>query len=299
MARDPDTSAAPAGKIVKSDADWRQSLDAETYRVARKHGTERAFTSPLNNEKRAGTFGCMCCGAELFRSDDKFEFGDGLAELHASGRRWNGGRNRGQHAFHAAHGGALHPLRRPFGACVPGWAASDRFALLHQRRVAEVRGKALRPLGAGERCSACSSRFGALLGTDRQSQRRRARYDNAVGTAAMIPASHTAFDTCSAAPVGQAANMLFQLTRATPSPSASTANLPSAVTVGWPRRAIRPRSSAVADLVDVGPASSRGPFPAPGSEPFRASSKLGTLDRCHIHPIISLKFWLFLMISLF
>ena len=49
-------------KITKSDAEWRAALSPEAYRVARKHGTERAFTSPLNDEKRQGVFKCVCCG---------------------------------------------------------------------------------------------------------------------------------------------------------------------------------------------------------------------------------------------
>lgn len=64
-------------KITKTDAEWRQALDPEAYRVTRKHGTERAFTSPLNKEKRSGMFTCVCCGADLFKSDDKFDSGTG------------------------------------------------------------------------------------------------------------------------------------------------------------------------------------------------------------------------------
>jgi peptide-methionine (R)-S-oxide reductase len=62
---------------VKSDAEWQRQLSPEAYRVARKHGTERAGTSPLNGEKRTGTFACVCCGAPLFRSEDKFDSGTG------------------------------------------------------------------------------------------------------------------------------------------------------------------------------------------------------------------------------
>ena len=61
------SSVSPA-KIVKSDADWRKQLTPEQYYVTRQHGTERAFTNPLNNEKRSGTFNCVCCGAALFAS---------------------------------------------------------------------------------------------------------------------------------------------------------------------------------------------------------------------------------------
>ncbi|MCX7345982.1 MAG: peptide-methionine (R)-S-oxide reductase MsrB [Alphaproteobacteria bacterium] len=64
-------------KIDKTDADWRKSLSPEAYRVLREHGTERAFTSPLNDEKRAGMFTCAGCGKELFASNAKFESGTG------------------------------------------------------------------------------------------------------------------------------------------------------------------------------------------------------------------------------
>lgn len=63
--------------IEKSDAEWRQQLDAAQYQVLRKHGTERAGTSPLNNEKRPGTFICAGCGEKLFDAATKFESGTG------------------------------------------------------------------------------------------------------------------------------------------------------------------------------------------------------------------------------
>lgn len=64
-------------KITKTDAEWRQMLSPEAFDVARKHGTERPFTSPLNDEKRAGVFTCICCGEPLFGSADKFDSGTG------------------------------------------------------------------------------------------------------------------------------------------------------------------------------------------------------------------------------
>ncbi len=64
-------------RVEKSDAEWRAKLTPEQYKVTRQHGTERAGTSPLNNEKREGTFTCVCCGAPLFASDAKFESGTG------------------------------------------------------------------------------------------------------------------------------------------------------------------------------------------------------------------------------
>jgi peptide-methionine (R)-S-oxide reductase len=66
-----------ADKIMKSDADWRAELAPEQYRVLREHGTERAFSNPLNNEKRHGVYRCAGCGKELFASDAKFDSGTG------------------------------------------------------------------------------------------------------------------------------------------------------------------------------------------------------------------------------
>jgi len=65
------------GKITKTDEEWRAELSPEAYRVARQHGTERAFTSPLNDEKRPGIFHCVCCGEPLLSSEDKFDSGTG------------------------------------------------------------------------------------------------------------------------------------------------------------------------------------------------------------------------------
>jgi peptide-methionine (R)-S-oxide reductase len=60
-----------------SDAEWRKRLSAAQYDVLRKHGTERPGTSPLNKEKRKGTFACAGCDLPLFSSDTKFESGTG------------------------------------------------------------------------------------------------------------------------------------------------------------------------------------------------------------------------------
>ena len=55
------------------DEEWRRRLTPEQYRVLRQHGTERAGTSPLDREKRAGTFVCAACDQPLFSSDTKFD----------------------------------------------------------------------------------------------------------------------------------------------------------------------------------------------------------------------------------
>jgi peptide-methionine (R)-S-oxide reductase len=60
-----------------SDAEWHKRLSPAQYNVLRDHGTERAGTSPLNHEKRKGTFECVGCSLPLFSSDTKFESGTG------------------------------------------------------------------------------------------------------------------------------------------------------------------------------------------------------------------------------
>ncbi len=62
---------------AKTDEEWQRELTPEQYRVLRCHGTERAGTSPLNDERREGTFRCAGCGEPLFESDAKFESGTG------------------------------------------------------------------------------------------------------------------------------------------------------------------------------------------------------------------------------
>lgn len=70
-------SDKPIEKISRSEAEWKDLLTPEQYKIARDHGTERAGTSPLNHEKRDGEFVCVGCGLPLFSSGDKFESGTG------------------------------------------------------------------------------------------------------------------------------------------------------------------------------------------------------------------------------
>jgi peptide-methionine (R)-S-oxide reductase len=70
-------------EIEKSDAEWRQSLSPAQYKVLRQQGTERPYTSPLNAEKRKGTFVCAACDLPLFSSDTKFESGTGWPSFYA------------------------------------------------------------------------------------------------------------------------------------------------------------------------------------------------------------------------
>jgi peptide-methionine (R)-S-oxide reductase len=64
-------------ETTHTDEEWHKLLTPEQYHVLRKHGTERAGTSPLNAEKRTGTFVCAGCGQPVYRSDTKFESGTG------------------------------------------------------------------------------------------------------------------------------------------------------------------------------------------------------------------------------
>ncbi len=59
--------------VVKSDEQWRALLSPEEYKVLRQAGTERAFTGEYTDTKTAGVYSCRACGAELFRSDAKFD----------------------------------------------------------------------------------------------------------------------------------------------------------------------------------------------------------------------------------
>ena len=65
-------------KVTKSDAEWREELSPEQYDVLREKGTERPFTGVYNDCKDPGVYRCAACGAELFRSHDKFDSGTGL-----------------------------------------------------------------------------------------------------------------------------------------------------------------------------------------------------------------------------
>ena len=64
-------------EVEKTEDEWRSELTPEQFEVLRRHGTERAGTSPLNYEKRDGVFCCAGCGAPLFAADTKFESGSG------------------------------------------------------------------------------------------------------------------------------------------------------------------------------------------------------------------------------
>lgn len=71
------------GKIVKSDEEWRSLLTPEEFYVARKKGTERAFTGKYHDFKEDGIFRCVCCGTDLFDSSTKYDSGTGWPSFRA------------------------------------------------------------------------------------------------------------------------------------------------------------------------------------------------------------------------
>lgn len=79
----PESQAAQRFEFTLTDAEWRKRLSPAQYRVLRQAATERAFTSPLDKEKRAGTFACAGCGLPLYSSRTKFDSRTGWPSFYA------------------------------------------------------------------------------------------------------------------------------------------------------------------------------------------------------------------------
>ena len=126
----------PAGATVPSAEEplklskdeWKKRLSPESYKVLREEGTERAGTSPLNDEKRPGVFACAGCGLPLFTSAMKYESGTGWRLRHQEGLLPD----------LPAHRVPLQALRRAPRPRLRRRAAAYRPALVQQRRGAEV-----------------------------------------------------------------------------------------------------------------------------------------------------------------
>lgn len=85
-------------EVVRTPEEWQKLLTPEQYAVLRQEDTERPFTSPLNHEKRKGTFACAACDLPLFASETKFDSGTGWPSFYApidgaveSGKDWTFG----------------------------------------------------------------------------------------------------------------------------------------------------------------------------------------------------------------
>jgi peptide-methionine (R)-S-oxide reductase len=64
-------------KVHKTDAEWQELLTSEQFEITRKKGTERPFTGEYYNSKEKGVYQCVCCGADLFDSETKYDSGSG------------------------------------------------------------------------------------------------------------------------------------------------------------------------------------------------------------------------------
>lgn len=77
------TDIAAKEKVVKTELEWKRLLTSEQFNIARKKGTERAFTGAYWDNHKKGTYYCVCCGEPLFHSSTKFESGTGWPSFYA------------------------------------------------------------------------------------------------------------------------------------------------------------------------------------------------------------------------
>ena len=137
-----------------TDAEWRARLTPEQYAIMRGHGTERACTSPLNAEKRPGTYACAGCGQTLFSTDAKFESGTGWPSFYAPvteaavgttvDRSWGMTRTEVHCSNCGSHGGHVFPDGpKPTGLryCITGAASSSPTAPSRPRAARCRRGR--------------------------------------------------------------------------------------------------------------------------------------------------------------
>ena len=124
---------APMDKVKLTPAEWRKKLTKDQYYILREEGTEPAGSSPLNKEKRKGTYVCAGCDLPLFKSDTKFESGTGWPSFYAA-IPGSVGTKVDYKIDRAAHRVPLPRCGGHQGHVFHGRPAADRPALLQQRR---------------------------------------------------------------------------------------------------------------------------------------------------------------------
>ena len=140
-------------KIRKTDEEWREELDPDRYAVLRCAATEPPWSGDLNFVKEDGVFRCGACGAELFRSDAKFDSGSGWPSFFQPAEE-----DAVETEVDETHGMRRIEVRcaacdSHLGHVVPGRPAADRAALLHQLARARLRAASSCSAGTGlERC---------------------------------------------------------------------------------------------------------------------------------------------------
>ena len=78
------SAAAPKFAITRTPAEWKKQLGAPRFAILRQEGTERPYSSPLDKEKRRGTYACAGCDLPLFASSTKFDSGTGWPSFYAA-----------------------------------------------------------------------------------------------------------------------------------------------------------------------------------------------------------------------
>ena len=128
-----------ADKVVKSEGEWRKKLTSEQFDVARKKGTERAFTGAYWNNHQDGVYRCVCCDAELFRSGDKFDSGTGWPSFTQPAVKENVATEDDNSAFMRRTEALCSRCDAHLGHVFDDGPAAHGTALLHQLRIAQIR----------------------------------------------------------------------------------------------------------------------------------------------------------------
>ena len=139
-------------KIRKTDAEWRALLTPEQYEVARKKGTERAFSGEYWDNHAPGTYRCVCCGTPLFDADDQVRLRHRLAELLVAADRRTRCREEADDSWFMRRTEVVcAACDAHLGHVFDDGPGADRPALLPQLRRAQVRAEGLTPA----RCACC------------------------------------------------------------------------------------------------------------------------------------------------